>query len=58
MDAGNAVQSIVGGIVHRASLDPLPRIVFISHVAARIILIDVLLLLHVLLSGIDVGYPQ
>ena len=59
MDAGNAVQSIVGvGVLHRGLAGTIAPHILIGHVSAGIVLIDVLLLLHVLLSGIGVLHLQ
>ena len=55
VNADNAVQSIVGiGVLHRGLASAVAPHILIGHVAAGIVLIDVLLLLHILLSGIGV----
>ena len=59
VDIGDSMQRIIGiSVLHSGFAGAVAPHVFIGHVAARIILIDVLLLLHVLLTGVDVGYPQ
>ena len=59
MDGHDAVQRVIGvEILHRGLARTVAPHILIGHVAAHVVLIDVLLLLHVLFGGVNVGHPQ